>query len=489
MLIEVRQRLRLTAACQISYPRLMLVLVILMGTLPARPVDEKHLTVYSTSTSYSLSVDERDGREYVGVLGLLEPLGSVSTRTDGLHWKIRFNGLETEFTQRKTRAKMRGRDVDLVGPFILENGQGLIPLASLNTILPPLLGVAVTFNDSSRRLFLGGVSTHFTAQLAHTGPTRLVMNFTAPVNPSIATEPGGLRMIFRREPVVSPSTPTLTFGDKAIPSATFTEDNGLAEITVSGGVPLTAAFSHDGRTITVSPVSQPAAQSQTPTPAPVPPSPASPAPAGGPAQTSAGVAPTQRTYFAVVDASHGGDDRGVALSDQLAEKDVTLAIARRLRQELETRGISALVLRDSDANLSLDQRAILANTSHPALYVSIHAASDGKGVRVYTAMLPAGGDNNGPFIAWDVAQTQFLPASLTAASGIASQMQRRQIPVRTFMAPLRPLNNITAAAVAVEVAPPGSDINDLKSPIYQQTIAATVADGVLTVREKLGAGR
>jgi N-acetylmuramoyl-L-alanine amidase len=483
-----------TAAYQIFHKRIgvpalfLLVFLILIGTLPAGPADEKHLTVYSTGASYSLSVDERDGREYVGVLDLLEPLGTVSARTDGLHWKFRFNGIETEFTQRKTRAKLRGREVDLGGPFILENGRGLIPLASLNTVLPRILGDAVTFNDGSRRLFIGGVSTHFTAQLAHAGPTRLVMNFTAPVNPSIATEPGQLRMVFRREPVVSPSTPTLTFGDKTIPSATFTESNGLAEITVSGGVPLMAAFSNDGRTITISPVPQATAQSQLPMPTPATPNPASPPPAAGSPQVSAAV-PSQRTYFAIVDASHGGEDRGVALSDQLAEKDVTLAIARRLRQELETRGISCLVLRDSDANLSLDQRAIFANTSHPALYISVHAASDGKGVRLYTAMLPSGGDNNGPFIAWDVAQAQFLPASLAAASGIASQMQRRQIPVRTLMAPLRPLNNVTAAAVAVEVAPTGVDIGDLKSPIYQETIAATVADGILAVRDKLGAGR
>ncbi len=53
-------------------------------------------------------------------------------------------------------------------------------------------------------------------------------------------------------------------------------------------------------------------------------------------------------FYAVVDASHGGDDRGALLSTQLAEKDVCLALARRLRQELESRGISTLVLRDPD---------------------------------------------------------------------------------------------------------------------------------------------
>ena len=179
----------------------------------------------------------------------------------------------------------------------------------------------------------------------------------------------------------------------------------------------------------------------------------------------------------------------MALTGQLAEKDVTLAIARRLRLELEARGMPTLVLRDSDANLTLDQRATLANATHAALYLSLHAASGGNGVRLYTAMLPAGGDNNGPFVAWDMAQSRFVPLSVAAASGLAAELERRQIPVRVLTAPLRPLNNITTAALALEVTPLGSDASQLNSPAYQQIIAATVANGVAAMRDKLGAPR
>jgi N-acetylmuramoyl-L-alanine amidase len=191
----------------------------------------------------------------------------------------------------------------------------------------------------------------------------------------------------------------------------------------------------------------------------------------------------------VIDASHGGDDRGAALSDKLAEKDVTLALARRLRQELESRGISTLVLRDSDASLTLDQRAIFTNTAHPVIYIGLHAGSDGKGVRLYTALIPAGGENNGPFIAWDTAQTRFLPQSQIATQGVASELTRRQIQVRTLAAPVRPLNNLTAVAIAVEVAPPGSDVMDLTLPAYQENVTSAVATGIAAVRDKLGAPR
>jgi len=468
-----------------AFRRVSLVALLLVaGTLPAGSADEKKITIYATITNFSLPVADRDGRDYIGLLEAIEPLGNVTSRTDGLHWKLRFNDTDAEFTAGKNRARIRGRDVDLPAAFLLENGRGLVPVSSLSTLLPRILGGSVTFNLASRRVFVGSVATHFTAQLSRSTPPRLVMNFTSPVNPTIATEPGRLRMSFRREPLVAPGTALLTFDDKAIPSAAFSEDNGAAEITVNGTVPLMASFSNDGRTITISPAPQQLAGPSAPAataPGAVPPPVVTKPPANPPAG--------ERHFYAVIDASHGGDDRGAALSDKLAEKDVTLALARRLRQELESRGISTLVLRDSDASLTLDQRAIFTNTAHPVIYIGLHAASDGKGVRLYTALIPAGGENNGPFIAWDTAQTRFLPQSQIATQGVASELTRRQIQVRTLAAPVRPLNNLTAAAIAVEVAPPGSDVMDLTLPAYQENVTSAVATGIAAVRDKLGAQR
>jgi N-acetylmuramoyl-L-alanine amidase len=210
---------------------------------------------------------------------------------------------------------------------------------------------------------------------------------------------------------------------------------------------------------------------------------------GSPAQQpAANPSSVPRRYFAVVDASHGGSDRGEALSPTLAEKDVTLDFARRLRQELESRGITTLVLRDSDANLSLDDRAAFANTTHAAVYIALHAASSGHGVRLYTCMLPNhNGSDSGPFRAWPTAQSSSIPLSQTAAASIADTLKRIQVPVRTLTAPLRPLNNIVTAAIAVEVAPPATDVSALVSPDYQQLITGAVANGIMAIRSQLGA--
>ncbi len=189
-----------------------------------------------------------------------------------------------------------------------------------------------------------------------------------------------------------------------------------------------------------------------------------------------------------MDASHGGSDRGEALSTTLAEKDVTVAFARRLRQELENRGMSTLVLRDSEANLSLDERAFFANTTHAAVYISLHAASNGHGVRVYTALLPYGGEEDrGPFRSWTTAQQSSLPLSQATAASVVEELRKQRVSVRTLTAPLRPLNNIVTAAIAVEVAPPASDLSQLTSPDYQQLIAGAVANGIAAIRAQLGA--
>ncbi|MGA8272522.1 MAG: N-acetylmuramoyl-L-alanine amidase [Candidatus Sulfotelmatobacter sp.] len=434
---------------------------------------------------------QRQGRDYVGLLELLDPLGTVSAKTDGSRWRIHYNNILGEFTVDKNHALVQGRDADLTAKFILENGRGLVPVASLNSLLPRFLGGPATLHEESGRLFIGSVATHFTASVAADDPSRLVFQFSAPVNPSVATESGKVRMTFNHEPVTAPASPTLTFSSKLIPSATYSESNGAAEITVTTTVPLMATFSNDGRTVTLAPPkSQTAAAATAAATTAAAAKPATSSPqnplipqAQPPAPSSA-----PRRYFVVVDASHGGADRGEALSTTMAEKDVTLAFARLLRQELESRGISTLVLRDSDATVSLDDRAYFANSTHAAVYIALHAASSGHGVRLYTAMLPPpDADDRGPFRSWSTAQSPSIPLSQVTVGAIAETLKRIQVPVRTLIAPLRPLNNIVTAAIAVEVAPPASDVSALNSPDYQQLIAGAVANGIFAIRSQLGA--
>lgn len=477
--------LRVSKTIGTAFALLVICVIFLSGA-----ATDKHLSVYSVAANYSLPVVQREGRDYVGLLELLEPLGKVSARSDNRGWRLRYNNVEGDFQTGKTHARVQGRDADLGGKFFEENNRGLVPVSSLTSLLPRFLGGPATLHQESGRLFIGSVATHFTASLTGNNPPRLVFHFSAPVNPTIATEPGALRMTFSREPLVAPASPTLTFGNKSIPSAIFSEGNGKAVITVNASIAVIASFSSDGRTVAISPATAPAAAPATAHA----PSSTLPAPGGAtaPAQptpavsASAPTPPVARRYFAVVDASHGGDDHGETLSNTLLEKDITVALARSLRQELESRGITTLVLRDSDANLPVDQRAVFANADRAAIYIALHAASVGHGVRVYTALLPYGSDDQGIFLSWSTAQRASLPLSQSAANAVVAEMQRRQIPVRTLTAPLRPLNNITGPAIAVEVAPLGSDLSQLTAPDYQQLVTSAVATAIAATRGQLG---
>jgi N-acetylmuramoyl-L-alanine amidase len=446
---------------------------------------DKHLSVYSVAANYSLPLVQREGHEYVGLLEVLEPLGKVSAKADGGRWRLRYNNVEGDFQAGKSHVRVQGIDSDLHAKFLVENKRGLVPVGALGSLLPRFLGGPVTLHEESGRLFIGSVATHFTASLAADNPPRLVFHFTAPVNPTISTEPGALHMTFSHEPLVAPASPTLTFGNKAISAANYGENNGAAVVTVTASIPVMATFSSDGRTITIAP---PAATAQNlPPAAPGTQAPPATAPAPTPTATPNPQAQITRRYFAVVDASHGGGDYGETLSNTLLEKDITVALARSLRQELESRGITTLVLRDSDANLSLDQRAVFANADHAAIYIALHAASIGRGVRVYTSLLPFGDDDRGPFRSWTTAQHASLQLSRTTATAVAAELQRRQILVRALGAPLRPLNNLTGAAIAVEIAPQGSDLSQLTAPDYQQLITSAVATAIAATRDQLGA--
>jgi N-acetylmuramoyl-L-alanine amidase len=449
--------------------------------LSANP-DEKRISVYSPVANYSLSIVQRDNRDYIGLLEILEPLGTVSARMQDKKWKLRFNDVDGQFIPGDTRARIRGKDLDLPQRFLMDEGRGLVPVDCLVTLLPRFLGIPVTFHVEARRLFISETGTTYTAELSKTTPPKLVLNFSSPVNPTIGTEPGKLHMVFLRDPLLASGTQTVTYNNKVIASLNYQESNGAAEITVFGGLPLLASFSNDGRTITIAA-------------APGPPTAAAPAaPSSAPSAPAAATTPAPGTpppgspsrVFAVIDPAHGGTERGATLGGELMEKDITLAFARRLHQELETRGMASLVLRDPDNTLSLDQRAEAANMAHPAIYITLHATSDGSGVRVFSPLIPAGGDNLGPFVAWDRAQMPFLLVSQSAAASIAGEL-RKKVAVRMLGAPLRPLNNITAPAVAVEVAPTEGDVAELSSAEYQQQVASAVVNGLVSVRSKLEA--
>src|SRR4051794_5866231 len=92
----------------------------------------------------------------------------------------------------------------------------------------------------------------------------------------------------------------------------------------------------------------------------------------------------------VIDAGHGGRDPGAkSVSGDIAEKDLTLALAGELRDDLVKRGrVRVAMTRDDDRYLTLEDRAAVARRLNAAMFVSLHMDSapnaQARGASVYS---------------------------------------------------------------------------------------------------------
>jgi len=74
----------------------------------------------------------------------------------------------------------------------------------------------------------------------------------------------------------------------------------------------------------------------------------------------------------VIDAGHGGQDRGGIPGQRVPEKVMTLDTAWRLQRLLEAAGFRTVMTREGDYFVSLPQRVAIANAQRNAIFISIH---------------------------------------------------------------------------------------------------------------------
>ena len=488
MPVSIRTRLR--SRILLSSGRLLAFVLLAMAPLSAQ---EKRLSIYAPQMFYQVSITDHGKDAYIGLFDLLEPLGKVEARVADKKWKLSFTGtgqpVDAEFQDGKRKCKIRGNDFEMTGNFILQGGRGYVPLATLANLLPRIIEKTLEVHGAQRRLFIAGVAMKFTLELRR-NPNRLVATMPAPISPQIASDGTHLRLTFVRDPVVPSGVDVYSYTEPPFASSNFSEANGIATLDVTGTVPLQAVMSDGGKTLTISALTPQSASAPAPsTPSPQTPSPATPS-ASTPSSPTTAAPPskprTGRMYYVALDAGHGGDERGAQLTETLNEKDVTLALARRIQHELEGRGITVYNVRPGDNTLTSDQRAASANSSRAAIYVSVHAATLGTGLRVFTAMVPPlATPNRRAFLPWDTAQAAYIANSYAVAGAVVAECNSRKITVKSLGAPVRPLNNIAAAAIAVEIAPQADTVESITDAKYQQDIATAIAVGIADMRGKL----
>jgi N-acetylmuramoyl-L-alanine amidase len=209
----------------------------------------------------------------------------------------------------------------------------------------------------------------------------------------------------------------------------------------------------------------------------------------------------------VIDAGHGGRDPGAtSVSGEVSEKQLTLALARELRDVLVKRGrVRVAMTRDDDRYLTLDQRDAVARRLDAALFVSLHmdsapnplargatvyslsdVASDAEAARLAAAQNDAGdaGEDDGSVsaILSDLAMRGQMSASADFAERLvnksAGRFELRPNPHR--FAAFHVLRRAEAPAVLFESGYL-SNVDDealLRSPDQRAKIALALAQAI-----------
>lgn len=220
-----------------------------------------------------------------------------------------------------------------------------------------------------------------------------------------------------------------------------------------------------------------------------------------------------RDVVVVIDAGHGGEDPGASGRSGAREKDVVLAIARKLRAEIDAQpGMRAVMVRDGDYFVSHRQRMQVAHDAQADFFVSIHADSyrdsDARGATVYVlsekgasdeaALLLAQRENASDLIGGvsladkdqvlarvllDLSQN----ASLSASTAAGQRLIRRMAAVTTMrkrevqQAPFLVLKSPDIPSVLVETAYISNPREEaaLRSAKHQTSLATALRQGIV----------
>jgi N-acetylmuramoyl-L-alanine amidase len=210
-----------------------------------------------------------------------------------------------------------------------------------------------------------------------------------------------------------------------------------------------------------------------------------------------------------IDAGHGGDEAGARGAAGTIEKDLTIAVARRLRAAVEARlGLRVVMTREDDRAINIENRSALANNNKADLFISLHANASFRpevsGATVYVAAfsqsdlpngsvagerLPVfgGGLRNIEVVPWNLAQIAHRDESERFAATVANALGGRVAlsPRAVEHAPLRVLESANMPAVLLEMGylTNAQQETALAGNDLQNTIAASLLDAIVRYRD------
>jgi len=414
---------------------------------------------------------------------------------------LRYQKHEVALYNKKSLASIDGDLRLLSAAVVYEEGRWLVPVDSLPRLLGPLLGRRVEWRATSRVLVIGNigiprinVSTFVSGDVA-----RVVLEASENVPFRVAQEEGRVTVAIARDLVDANAAPQRLSGG-IVESVQFVggKDN-LFVVTLGRRFQQVKAYEQQSPPRLVLEFQGPPQAAVRPS-APVPTPPPPPAPAAG-----------ARTI--VIDPGHGGEEVGAQGPGGTLEKEVTLAIARKLRTQLTNLGLQVFLTRDKDEDIPLDERTAIANNYKADLFLSIHAnasrsqgafgsevyflsyqASDEESRRMavsegasFAPSPPVSAGSDLALILWDMAQAEHLEES----SALASRIQEELAVVTgsegrgVKQAPFRVLVGAAMPAVLVEVAFISNPDEEklLASEPYQNKVAGALTRGISRYEE------
>jgi N-acetylmuramoyl-L-alanine amidase len=203
---------------------------------------------------------------------------------------------------------------------------------------------------------------------------------------------------------------------------------------------------------------------------------------------------TRGLRVVALDPGHGGDDAGVTVGDAV-EKDLTLALARQLKFEIERRlPVRVVLTRERDIPLTVEQRAQAANRARADLVLSLHFDGfpdpDAKGATAYCppatfaakgVEATAGRAREIAVLPWSDVATRHAAQARALADAVLGAMELHGLgPTRLRELLAYNLLGVNAPGIVLECATLTSprDRARLTRPHALADLAAGIADGI-----------
>ena len=172
----------------------------------------------------------------------------------------------------------------------------------------------------------------------------------------------------------------------------------------------------------------------------------------------------------VVDAGHGGSDRGGIPRQRIPEDEWTLKTSLRLATELKHRGFEVVMTRTSDDYISLAQRCRIANGKKDAIFVSVH----------YDAYRREGADGITAYYASSRSEKLARYINSRMSSALRPKTNRGAKRARFYV-----IRNTLCPAVLVECGflTNNSEAKRIQTADYQEKLVAAIVDGVADYRK------